>query len=97
MKVRYRQSGGFAGLTRGCDLDTAAMDPREGEVLGELLSAAEEKSRSVSGGTRDGLIHEITIEEGGARRKICYADPDVPPSALPLLAFLAGRSGPLEA
>ena len=38
MKVSFRQSGGYAGLLRGCELDTAAMESAEAHKLKQLVN-----------------------------------------------------------
>ena len=39
LRIRYVQSGGFAGLTRGCTLDAAALAPAGAAVLKRWVQA----------------------------------------------------------
>ena len=97
MKVRFRQSGGFSGLLRGCDLDTELMDRREGKELEALIAAgASGEQSSVRESLRDGIRYEITVDGEGGGRRLLYEDPVIPGPAVPLLSFLRERSGPLK-
>jgi hypothetical protein len=40
MKVRFDQSGGFAGLLKSCELDTAHLPLEQGKELLKLIGAS---------------------------------------------------------
>jgi len=97
VKVRFRQSGGFSGLLRGCDLDTEVMDRHESKELEALVAAGVSAEQGpVEESLRDGIRYEITVEGEGGIRRLRYEDPAIPGPAVPLLSFLRERSGPLK-
>ena len=97
MKVRFLQTGGFAGLLRGCTLDTAEMGSTEGRslrALVEQLSFKEIDERS-DRSARDVVAYEITVEDGKRTSSLRFEGLSVPEPVKPLLAFLQERSSPL--
>jgi hypothetical protein len=96
MKISFRQSGGFAGLFKGCDLDTEQMPAHEAATLESLV----EQSRlpdSITEHTpqaRDIGHYVITIDAGGHVRRASVDDQTLPESARPLLRFLLQRAKP---
>lgn len=94
MKVRYRQSGGFAGLSLGADLDSEKLPPDEAEELARLVNrAALDKigvKKSIRG--RDLTSYEIIVEDNGQTRKASFDDTTIPPNVQPLLDFLNRRA-----
>ena len=91
MKLRFSQSGGFAGLLLGCDLDTDKLSPGEAAELIRLVEGAElEKpgpARSSRG--RDLVNYEIVVEAEGKRMRAVFDDMSVPKSVEALLEFLS--------
>lgn len=100
MKVRFRQTGGFGGLVRGCDLDTDAMPRTEANQLVRLVRQAniQEAGERRHPRGRDLLVYEIVLEEGGRRLKVSFDSMSTPPEVEPLVQFLAQRAHavPLE-
>ena len=96
MKVSFRQSGGFAGLIRGCELETAAMPAEEADRLSSLVQRCLEVDVPAEheGEARDEMFYEIVIEGGGRPRRLAFTDRSVPPSTKPLLDYLSDRSTP---
>ena len=97
VKVRFLQTGGFAGLLRGCTLDTAEMDSTEGRTLRALVDQLSFKESEEGGdrSARDVVAYEITVEDGKRTRSLRFEDLSVPEPVKPLLAFLQARSSPL--
>ena len=97
MRVIFRATGGFAGTTRGVDLDTAHMEDPEGRELRLLVagSGIEGSREAFSDRARDLPLYEIRIvRKAGAASLVC--DPDhLPDSARALLSYLAARARPL--
>lgn len=95
--MRFLQTGGFAGLVRGCTLDTAAMDSAESRSLRELVERLpfEESGQGSDRTARDVVAYEITVEDGKRTSSLRFEDLSVPESVKPLLAFLQQRSSPL--
>ncbi len=95
MRVTFRESGGFAGLVRGCDLDTEKMPPGEAVKLRALVEKCDLNQGGVlAESARDALVYEVTVESGGTRRKLLFDDLSIPPSAGPLVEYLVERSTP---
>jgi hypothetical protein len=96
MKVFFRQSGGFAGLLRGAELDTESLGDADARTLRALVEQsgilATASERSATG--RDAGEFEITIEDGARQRHVRLDDITTPESAWPLLEFLMARSSP---
>jgi|SRR5262245_10434258 len=94
MKIMFRQSGGFAGMLRGAEVDAQALDPKEAEELKRLLQenpAAETRAASKA---RDLHQYEITVEDGGKKRTLQFDDSQVPDALRPLLKTLKQKSKP---
>jgi emfourin len=96
MKVRFSQSGGFAGLMKGCEIDTAALPPESARELEQLVqaSAIPQSGEFLSESSRDLHQYEITIDDGASKRSVTFDDQSVPPSAKPLVGYLKKLSKP---
>jgi hypothetical protein len=90
MKVRFVQSGGFAGAVKGCDLDTQALPPDQARELERLVreSGISQSGEHLSDGGRDLHQYEITIEDGRRKLAVTFDDANVPPAARAFLGFL---------
>jgi hypothetical protein len=96
MKVRFAESGGFAGLVKACDLDAGGLPEEEARELARLAAASGISSSgeffSTSG--RDLRQYEITIEAGGRTVAALFDDETLPPAARPLVGFLRRYARP---
>jgi hypothetical protein len=94
MKVRYRQTGGFAGLVLGCELDTEKLSPREAEELARLVkqAALDKVGVKKSPRGRDLTNYEIIVEDSSRTAKASFEDMTIPASVQPLLDFLRSRA-----
>ena len=97
MRVQFRETGGFAGLSRGCDLDA---DKLSGDDKSELVSLVKDSKpllakTSPNQQVRDALAYEIVIEEGKDRLDAAFDDTTLPKGILPLLDFLKKKSRPI--
>jgi hypothetical protein len=96
MRISFTQSGGFAGLVRGCHIDTATLPPDDRRTL-ELLVEASRISgehEALSGAGRDLRQYEIVIEHVGGAARLCCDERSLPESVRPLVADLMERSSP---
>jgi len=94
MKVRFLQSGGFAGMVRGCELDSAALAPELARELEQLVGQSQiTPGEYLSETARDLQQYEITIENGGSV-SVVFDDANIPASARPLLNFLKKLARP---
>jgi len=94
LKIRYVQSGGFAGLTRGCAIDAAALAPSAAATMKRLVKAtplAELRTKKTEGA--DNLLHhDFSIETDAGTHNLSFDDLTLPKALKPLVAFLARRS-----
>jgi hypothetical protein len=94
MKIRYRQTGGFAGLSLGAELDTETLPVGEARELERLVKRAalhhigDRKSR----GGRDLTSYEMTVEDQGRTTKASFDDMTIPSNAQALLDFVRSRA-----
>lgn len=95
MLITFTQSGGFAGLVKGCRIDTVQLEQDERAVVERLVEAAGwiESWRQFSDG-RDRLQYDILIEGEAAAVHVECDDSSVPEPAKPLVAWLKGRARP---
>lgn len=96
LKVAFEQSGGFAGLVKGCVLDADELPPDVAAELRRLVaSSGLDASRETrSRGARDRRQIAITIDRDDERVEIVCDDGSTPVAARPLVAFLAARARP---
>lgn len=97
LRIRYVQSGGFAGLIRGCTLDAAALAPAAAAVLKRLVTAAPlaKLKTARTQGAADLLLHDFAIETDAGTFHLSFDDLTLPAPLKPLVAFLARRSKPI--
>lgn len=89
MKLRFDQSGGYAGLLKGCDIDTADLPYEKAKELEDLVQASEIASGEfLSTSSRDLQQYELTIEDGGSKTSVIFDDGSVPQSAKRLIGYL---------
>lgn len=94
MKLTFRQSGGFAGLSLGCEIDEADLPRAEATRLRRLVRQCRLEDVAAPAGARDVTTYEITIEAPGAVRHATFHDLAVPERVQPLLDFLQRRARP---
>jgi hypothetical protein len=98
MKVKFVQSGGYAGLRMGCDLDTDSLPAEEAAMLQSLV----EQSgffQAESGSTptaRDLLNYSIAVETNEGDRQISFDDLSMPDGVAPLVKYLQSRAKPVR-
>ncbi|MCJ8280639.1 MAG: hypothetical protein MJK14_12255, partial [Rivularia sp. ALOHA_DT_140] len=83
MKIKFSQTGGFAGLTRGCELDTQSLPTDEAAKLQSLVEESgilqSQSSNSNTSNARDAFNYNITIETNdGDEQTISYDDLNQP-------------------
>lgn len=97
VRVAFTQSGGFAGLVRGCTLDAAALEPAERDEFERLVaeSGLDASVEATAPGSRDRRQYAIEIERGATRVRVVCDDATLPAPARPLVAFLVARARPI--
>lgn len=100
MKVRFEQSGGFAGLVKGCEINQSSLSEDEANELTQLVQQSEisDSGEFFSDSARDLYQYEITIEDGDSKIHAVFDDKTLPASAKPLVGYLkkCSRPKPLE-
>ncbi|PSB04980.1 protealysin inhibitor emfourin [Merismopedia glauca] len=98
MKIKFRQSGGYAGLRIGCELDTNLLPPEEATKLQSLVEQSDifptKSDRSEN--TADLINYEITIETKEGTHQVTFDDLTLPENIIPLLDYLQDRAKPLR-
>lgn len=99
MRVIFRQSGGFAGLIEGCELDTARLPSKEAARLRALVKRSRPHlARPVTTGrrseARDLCCYEITIHADDAVHHRSFDEMSLPKGASALVAYLRKHARP---
>ncbi len=89
LRVRFRRSGGFAGVT--LPLEPEELEPREVGELETLLEGVDLEAlsrRPRRSGGPDRFTYELAIERGDRRHEITLPEVEVPEELKPLLQRL---------
>jgi hypothetical protein len=96
MKITYRQTGGFAGISKACKLDIDTLDLSEQDKVKELVEKGgflKERSVSrVNRFARDTFNYKIFIENDGGKHEWELDDLTVNEVHLPLIKFLRSKA-----
>ena len=98
MKIKFRQSGGYAGLRMGCDLDLNSLPTDEAKKVQALVkeSGVLQTSTNRTKNAADLINYEITIESSEGTHQITLDDLTLTENILPLLDYLQERAKPLK-
>ena len=88
MKMSFRQTGGFAGIMHGCEIDTSLMKDKQSFDI-ESIARACKASPGFSKSGADLIRYEIEIHEGAAKREIKADDMTLTPEIAKLVEVLA--------
>jgi emfourin len=97
MRVVFRQSGGFAGLILGTELNTNDLPPEEAATLRSLVQQGNLQSPigETASRARDLRTYEIIVEpDEGDSYHVAFDDSNVPRGVGPLLDMLRERARP---
>jgi hypothetical protein len=97
MKVVFRESGGFAGLSLGTELNTDDLPLEEAATLRSLVQQSDLQSPigETASRARDLRTYEITVEpDEGDPYHVAFDDSNVPRGVRPLVDMLTERAGP---
>jgi hypothetical protein len=91
-KVRFRMSGGFAGLTRGSELDVADLAAPERLALERHLiqerPARDERARDLQ-------VYELEVDTSTGTHRVEFDEVSVPTGLGGLIARLAQHAKPV--
>lgn len=93
VRVGFRRSGGFAGITIGADTDTSQLPADLGERARALLVGPDRPPPGAAGGP-DRFTYELRLDDGERQRTLRWPETAVPDEARPLIAELTARSRP---
>lgn len=93
MKIQFRQSGGFAGLELGCELDTATLDASLAKQF-EALAATDQPASPATTGA-DLTRYDIEILKGRRRKCLTFDDMNLTAEAAPRIELLSQRATPV--
>ena len=102
LRLRFRQSGGFAGLIRGQEIVAADSSPEELQRLEHVLKESGLAERADVGGARtpptsaDLIQYDLEIETNAGTRHVVLTDDDVDDRTEPLIRFLQQGSKPMK-
>jgi hypothetical protein len=91
-KLRFRASGGFAGVVRGTEVGGGALSASEREALGTWASAP---AAARSTAARDQVIYEWDLDTDAGPRHMECDELNVPDGLDGLLARLIKQSRPV--
>lgn len=96
MKIHFVQSGGFVGLCRGCELDTAELAPHRAQELEHIarMSGISTSGTFFSQSGRDLQQYDITINDGTSKVSVTFDDETLPAAAQSLVDYLQKCSRP---
>ena len=94
MKIEFRQSGGFTGLTKFLEIDSDKITPREAKSLKSLVDQSmffniEEPAHRIM---PDEEQFFINIEANGRSRSIFMGKSELTDDLKPLVKYLIGRA-----
>jgi hypothetical protein len=94
--LRFRQSGGFAGLVRGtevsADKDISAADRR---ALERYVKDARAPSPAGAPGARDLIVYEFDVDTDAGQVRFEFDEASVPADLAALVEQLAKRARPM--
>lgn len=95
MRLTFRQSGGYAGLSRCCELDSEELSAEERDALASLLDQAEHREAAAPPSrARDALAYEIRVEGEGISRTFFLDQANTPDTVEPLIVRCMREAGP---
>jgi hypothetical protein len=96
MKVTFRQSGGYAGLIKGCEFNTDLLPTDEATTLQSLVeqSGILQAKGGQTPNARDLLNYRITVETSEGVHSVSFDDLSIPEGAAPLLEYLQSQAKP---
>lgn len=95
VQIRYRRSGGLAGLDMAAQAASDDLTAEHAELAHQLLAhpPAAASSRPAAGGP-DQFSYRLSVDDGAAHRTFNWAEHEVPDEVRPLLAALNKRAHP---
>jgi hypothetical protein len=94
-QVRFRQSGGFAGLVRGCEVAGEEIGVADRRAL-ERHVAARSTAPAKPTGARDLIVYELEVETDAGEVRLEFDEAGAPEDLAALVDDLVARSRPVR-
>ena len=94
-KIRFRQSGGFAGLVRGSEASEKDLDAAAERALERHAQRSRAPSSAKASPARDLVVYEIELDTDGGQVRLEFDEAHVPEDLAPLVEKLAKRAKPV--
>ena len=94
-RIRFRQSGGFAGLVRGCEIAGTDLSEAHRRALERYL-AAHKTAVTSSSTARDLQVYELEIDTDTGPTRLEFDESGVPDDLTALLERLQSCAGPIR-
>ena len=82
MRIRVERSGGFAGLVRTAEVDTATLPEAHAREIEDRVRAIDFEGgarRSAEAEARpDAFQYDVTIDDGAKRQRVTLREPALP-------------------
>ena len=94
MKIKFRQTGGFAGLTKAVEIDTANIPPNQAEVLKLMVDRSSffQVSAPPSQSLPDREQYAISIESEEKSHHLNLGASNIPAQLKELVDYLAKQA-----
>jgi hypothetical protein len=92
--VKFRQSGGFAGLVRGCEVSGDRLAAGDRQALERHVKAVRTAASPVSD-ARDLVIYELEVETDAGMVRMSFDESGVPKDLSALVDSLVSRAKPM--
>jgi hypothetical protein len=95
--LRFQQSGGFAGLSRGCELSMASLPETAAHTIEQLIAAAHlDKLKPIVGAGADRHQYDIRLEYADDKiLEVSFDDSALTAPISALVTLLRAHSKPL--
>jgi hypothetical protein len=97
MKLRFLQTGGFAGLTRALDVDASALPTAAADSVNALQQLHEAgQLDDATPEARDAQTYHLELTDPQKTVKFRFNDLTIPDAARPLIHYLRQNSKPVN-
>ena len=94
VRVRFRRTGGLAGITIGTDTDSDELSPAHSETIRALLGDPDNPPAGAPDAP-DRFHYELQLDDGRRQRVLRWPETAVPDRIRSLIAELTNRSRPI--
>lgn len=96
VRIRFRQSGGFAGLVRGCEITGKQLTAAEQRALARHLASPKGGAADRSSGARDLLNYELEVQTDAGTTRLQFDEAGAPDDLAALIERLQSLSAPMR-